>query len=247
MSIATYSKFARFKESIYSLPEHPVEEDLIHEDFLLERVEQKKLEVYYAPFEHVNENAKVVIVGITPGLHQMKKSFETVRNMRDETKEDNAILKQVKNNSSFEGPMRKNLVNMLDELNVHHYLGLSSTIELFGSASHLVQTTSILPYPVFRDGKNYSGATPQILKTPLLRSYALENFPTELSKLSNPLIIPLGVNVSRVLSYLSDNGYISSCSVLTGFPHPSGANGNRVKQFEEYKESMKKTIELYFR
>ena len=39
----------------------PAKDLLIWEDNL------KKLTCYYAPFEHVNEKAKIIIVGITPG------------------------------------------------------------------------------------------------------------------------------------------------------------------------------------
>ena len=74
MSIVDYSKFQTYKNLIQSLPVPFDTEALINDQFLLEKDEKKKLEIYYAPFGYVNENAKVVVVGITPGLHQMKKS-----------------------------------------------------------------------------------------------------------------------------------------------------------------------------
>ncbi len=246
MAIATYSKFTSFKESIHSLTNPVDQEELMNETFLLERDEKKNLEMYYAPFEHVNEHAKIVIVGITPGLHQMKKSFETVWNNDGEEMGDEEVLQKVKNHSSFEGPMRKNLITMLDELELHKYLNLASTSELFGPASHLVQTTSVLPYPVFYKGKNFSGSTPNILKTEVLHRYALNHLPIELDKLNNPLIVPLGVNVTKVLMHLAENNLISANSIVNGFPHPSGGNGHRHRQFEENKEIMKGTIGRYF-
>ena len=57
----------------------------------------KKLEIYYAPFEYVNENAKVVGVGITQGLHQMKKSYSTLINQQ---LLDDEVLHEVKHNSA---------------------------------------------------------------------------------------------------------------------------------------------------
>ncbi|MDP4549691.1 hypothetical protein Q9251_02200 [Alkalihalobacillus macyae] len=246
MAIATYSKFTSFKESIHSLTNPVDQEELMNKTFLLERDEKKNLEMYYAPFEHVNEHAKIVIVGITPGLHQMKKSFETVWNNDDDEIGDEEILQKVKNHSSFEGPMRKNLITMLDELELHQYLNLASTSELFGPASHLVQTTSVLPYPVFYKGKNFSGSTPNILRTEVLHRYALNHLPIELEKLNNPLIVPLGVNVTKVLMHLAENDLISANSLVNGFPHPSGGNGHRHRQFAENKEGMKETIRRYF-
>ncbi|KML31517.1 hypothetical protein [Rossellomorea marisflavi] len=245
MSIATYSTFNHYKATIQSLPS-PTQEALLDESFLLERDPKKKLEIYYAPFEHLNTNAKVVIVGITPGLHQMKKSFGTVWNLKESNLTDDEILHEVKKNSSFEGPMRKNLITMLDELNLPAHLGITSTSELFGSHSHLVQTTSVLPYPVFYNGKNYSGSTPNIVKTDLLRDYILQSFPKEMEHMDNPLIVPLGVNVSKALAYLSEQGLIDAACILDGFPHPSGGNGHRHRQFAENKEEMVEKVNFYF-
>ncbi|MBT2571539.1 hypothetical protein [Planococcus sp. ISL-110] len=246
MAIAKYTKFQQYKESIQSIPSSYTEESLIHEAFLLERDDKKKLEIYYAPFEYVNEGAKVIIVGITPGLHQMKKSFSTVIDAVETESDDEEILRQVKNNSSFEGAMRKNLVKMLDEIGVNGHLGLSSSLELFEEASHLVHTTSILAYPVFYNGKNYSGSTPNLLKNDILKKYLTENFAAELENFSDALIIPLGVNVSNALNYLADQGLVAPSNILSGFPHPSGGNGHRHKQFAENKAAMEEKLNNHF-
>lgn len=91
MSIADYSKFQNYKNLIQSLPMPLDNEALINEQFLLETDEKKKLDIYYAPFEYVNVNAKVVIVGITPGLHQMKKSYSTVLNVMGQPLSDEEV------------------------------------------------------------------------------------------------------------------------------------------------------------
>ncbi|MEH7226240.1 hypothetical protein V7112_20710 [Bacillus sp. JJ1566] len=246
MAIAAYSKFNTYKNHILSLPPDYKDENLKNETFLLDKDEKKNLEIYYAPFEHVNEAAKVVIVGITPGMHQMKKSYSTILDPKNKDLSDEQLLQHVKNNSSFEGPMRKNLIQMLDELGLHTYLDIASTGELFGAASHLVQTTSVITYPVFYKGKNYSGSTPKILKTDVLKKYVLECFVKEIQSLQNPLIIPLGVNVTGVLDFLSENDYVSPESVLYGFPHTSGGNGHRHRQFVENKDQMKQKLTTYF-
>lgn len=41
-------------------------------------------------------------------------------------------------------------------------------------------------------------------------------------------------------------GFIASHSVLLGFPHPSGGNGHRHRQFSENKDEMKKLLQQYF-
>ncbi|MEH7238186.1 hypothetical protein [Bacillus sp. JJ1562] len=246
MTIVPDSKFDTFKNKMMSLPEDYKEEDLKSETFLLDKDEKKHLEIYYAPFEYVNEAAKVMIVGITPGMHQMKKSFSTILDPKNKDLSDEQLLHQVKKNSSFEGPMRKNLIQMLDELGLHSYLEIASTSELFRAASHLVQTASVIRYPVFYKGKNYSGSTPKMLKTELLKKYIMESFTKELVSIQNPLIIPLGVNVTGVFNFFAEKGYVSPDSVLYGFPHTSGGNGHRHRQFAKNKEQMKRKLATYF-
>lgn len=246
MGIANFSKFTQYKDLIKALPAVYTDEMIKSEQFLLEREEKKKLEIYYAPFEYINELAKVVIVGITPGLHQMKKSYSTVINARGQLHGDEEILHEVKKNSSFEGTMRKNLVKMLDELGLHTYLNISSTLDLFDEASHLVHTASVLTYPVFFNGKNYSGTTPNILKTESLKKNIMEGFATEIGTIDRPLIIPLGVNVTKVLNYLAGQDYLDANNILLGFPHPSGGNGHRHNQFAANIEQMKMMLQHYF-
>ena len=245
MAIASYSKFNQFKQSIQSLSSIS-EVTIKSEQFLLEKDGKEQLEIYYAPFEYVNELAKVVIVGITPGLNQMKQSYSTVFNAEKANYNDEKLLSEVKNNSSFEGTMRKNLTQMLDELGLNEQLNISSTANLFDEASELVHTTSVITYPVFHKGGNYSGTTPNMLKTELLRSYISNQFVTELKEMNRPLIIPLGKKVSDVFDYLVEREHLDSKDILAGFPHPSGANGSRKKQFEANKEKMIEILHTHF-
>ncbi len=57
MSIAIYAKFSKYKELIQSLPAAFPVEAIINEQFLLDADTKKKIEIYYAPFEYVNEKA----------------------------------------------------------------------------------------------------------------------------------------------------------------------------------------------
>src|SRR5699024_1763866 len=80
--------------------------------------------------------------------------------------------------------------------------------------------TSLFPYTtLFRSS---------IWKTTMLKTYVLECFLKDVARLNHPLIIPLGVNVANVLAKLSESSaLIQERRILTGFPHPSGANGHR--------------------
>ncbi|PWX64518.1 hypothetical protein CYK85_04750, partial [Clostridium perfringens] len=60
------------------------------------------------------------------------------------------------------------------------------------------------------------------------------------------LLIPLGKAVEEVLFKLKEEGFISERQILKGFPHPSGANVNRIPQLKENKESMIKKIKEFY-
>ena len=104
-----------------------------------------------------------------------------------------------------------------------------------------MHTVSLIPYPVFVKKQNYTGHTPKLLKSDFLMKYIYENFINEIHKLDNfqdILLIPLGKAVEEVLCKLKDEGFIKENQILRGFPHPSGANVNRLVQLEENKENM---------
>ena len=62
-----------------------------------------------------------------------------------------------KNAASFSGPMRSNLVRMLVHFGLDGWLGLGSTMELFSPGNRLAHFTSALQFPVFVEGRNYTG------------------------------------------------------------------------------------------
>ena len=51
-------------------------------------------------------------------------------------------------------------------------------------------------------------------------------------------MIPLGKAVEEVFCKLKDENLIKDNQILMGFPHPSGANVNRLVQLEANKEKM---------
>ena len=80
--------------------------------------------------------------------------------------------------------------------------------------------------------------------------YIYENFINELKNLDKSdeiLLIPLGKAVEEVLIKLKEDGIIKEEQILIGFPHPSGANVNRVTQFENNKDNMIKFIKKHFK
>ena len=195
--------------------------------FLLEK--EKNIEIYYAPFDYINSKAKIVIVGITPGLQQMLQSYEVINQGKS--------LKEVKDLSSFKGSMRTSLIKYLDELKINDILKIKSCESLFNKNSKYLHTTSLVKCPVFDKGKNYSGAN--ILKKKILLDFIEKNFLEELKTFKQSIIIPLGNNVSSTIEYLNKKYNLKLACFLKGFPHPSGANARKNIQFKENKRNMK--------
>ena len=187
------------------------------------------IKVYYAPFDYINSKAKIMIVGITPGLQQMLQSFQVIN--------EGKSLKEVKDLSSFKGSMRTSLIKYLDELEVNKKLKIKSCESLFNKDSKYLHTTSLVKYPVFDKGKNYSGAN--ILKKKILIEFIEKNFLKELKTLKKAIIIPLGNTVSSTIEYLNNKYDLKLACFLKGFPHPSGANARKNIQFKENKRNMK--------
>jgi len=188
------------------------------------------IEVQYAPFEFINSQARVVLVGITPGRTQMVNALRECRRQLLAGASADDALKAAKQTGAFSGAMRPNLIALMNAIGLDRWLGLSSCEALFGPASHLVQTTSVLRNPVFVKGENYNG-TPRMTTNPLLRQQLLEGFAQDAKALSRAVFLPLGEKVSEGLHWLADKGALDRARILDGLPHPSGANAERIAYF----------------
>lgn len=223
-------------------------EELFKPELLVEK--QGDIEIYYAPHnEYLNPEARIFIVGITPGFQQMSTAIAAARQGIAEKKSIEEIQYDCKAAARFSGSIRRNIISMLDEIGLNEKLHLSSCSELFEQQDKLLHTISLIPYSVFVKGNNYSGHTPKLTKNEMLMSYVYDNFISEYRKLihrDNLLIIPLGSAVEAVLLQLETEGLIVKNSILKGFPHPSGANVNCRTKFNEEKEGMMKLLDETF-
>lgn len=197
----------------------------------LKMADDDKLSVYYAPFDYINHDAKIVICGITPGYQQADLALAEAQRQLVAGCSQETAKQKAKETASFGGPMRSNLIALLDYIGVNQLLVLESCELLFSSHAHYVHYTSALRYPVFVDGQNYSG-TPAMLSRPLLKQQIDQYLADEVASLpSDCLYIPLGPKVSQVFDYLIKQGKVKTERVLNGLPHPSGANAERISYF----------------
>src|SRR5690606_14468063 len=114
-------------------------------------------------------------------------------------------------------------------------LGIQSTGSLWNKDAARVHFTSVLRYPVFLNGANYSGA-PSMLTTPLLRKQLMTWFAREMASLPKAIFVPLGPKVAEAMEAIARQIGIDSRQVLAGMPHPSGANAERIAFFLGRKE-----------
>jgi hypothetical protein len=190
----------------------------------------KRVQMIYAPFDHVNRKARIVIVGMTPGRVQASNALRAAQRALLSSGTVDQAAAEAKAFASFSGPMRANLVRLLDRIGIAKWLGIASTAQLWSDRTDLVHFTSALRYPVFVDGENWSGQ-PDMVRTPELRRW-LEAFTgTELADLRGAVFVPLGPKVSAALQHLASKGLLDGTRILKGLPHPSGANAERIAFF----------------
>ncbi len=191
---------------------------------------------YYAPFEFVNESAKVVICGITPGIQQATVAIKAAKEGIEQGLSATEVLRHAKHSASFAGAMRRNLAEMMDFIGLQHWLGIDSCGDLFQTRQDLVHFTSALRNPVLDQSQNFSGGRAMISN-----SYLWDQIQTglvaEIRSLPDDCVfIPLGQGVDAVFEKLASEGVIERNRVLSGLPHASGANAERIAYFCQRKE-----------
>lgn len=211
-------------------------QDLIAEDNLdaqddrLLIAKEGSLSIHYAPFEYINTSARLVIVGLTPGIHQATVSLNAFREAILKGESHEKALKDAKETASFSGPMRNNLINILNHINVNKVIGIDDCAQLFDIRRDLVHYTSVIRNPAFKNGKNYSGS-PRVLSNALLNNHLNGCFYEECKQLPDAIYLPLGSEVVSVLEDMVKKDILCESQILFGLPHPSGANAERIAYF----------------
>jgi hypothetical protein len=191
--------------------------------------EEARYAVYYAPFDHLNPKARLVLVGLSPGRAQALVALETARRELLAGSDDVTAAAAAKHAASWSGPIRRNLVRMLDFLGVAARLDIASTAELWTKRTDLVHFSAALRYPVFVGAKNFNGAG--VERSPFLLGQVDSYFAAECAQLTHAMFIPLGAAAQVACDRVVARGLIRPEQVLAGLPHPSGANAERVAYF----------------
>ena len=149
------------------------------------------------------------------------------------------IARRSKARASFGGSMRKTLVSLLNFIGINQLIRRPSTAGLWSKDEELVHFTSCLRYPVFVEGKNYSGQ-PDILRSDLLRNQLEMWLVEEMQALPDAIWIALGDRAGVAARHAAGLSGLSEDNLVIGLPHPSGANNERVA----YLFGQKSRIEL---
>jgi hypothetical protein len=230
MSTTAPATFSAFRDLILGTdPDAVATPAQIPDGFLLARAGQ--LSAHYIPFDYVNRTARLVLVGISPGFVQWKNAVREARRLLAHGAPEDDVLRAAKYTGAFSGAIRPNLVALLDHVGLQRWLGIASCATLFGEHAHLMHVTAVLRHPVFVDDKNYNGAAPNMLTTPLLQAQLLDYFALEAGALPDAVYVPLGPKVGLALDWLARRGVLPAERILHGIPHPSGANAERIAYF----------------
>lgn len=223
---------ARHLDTLASLPSDLAAADVERPELVLYR--DSRMSVLLTPFDDCNPAARVALVGLTPGRHQLHSALTAAAaTLRGGQGIDEAVLR-AKGQAAFAGRMRVNLIRMLDDIGVHHALGLRSCEALFDDRRELATSTSAVCHAVFvRAGKNYGG-TPPVDRHPLLAAFARQVLAANLAMAPDALVVPLGDAAAAAVA-LTD---VKPERVLRGFPHPSPGNGHRVRKYAEAREDL---------
>ena len=98
--------FQAFKQTIVDCTDTFSQTDA----FLMNRetISGNILEEFYIPFDYVNENAKIFVIGITPGITQWASAVEEAQRAIHEGCSDEETLRRAKTTGAFSGDLRSN-------------------------------------------------------------------------------------------------------------------------------------------
>ena len=199
-----------------------------HPDTLL--VKEPPYEIFYIPFEHVNRGARLVIVGITPGMNQLEMAYAETQRLLNLGTSTTEVLEAVKTLAAFGGEaMRPNLLRMLRHFNFAKILGIRDEADLWDGAAALLHSTSVVPHAAFKNSKMFSGSFDEIIKVDALRQWFESDFVASLSALAtDALYVALGKTPYDALKHCVGLGVIKENQLLGAMAHPSRRGGSQV-------------------
>jgi hypothetical protein len=190
-------------------------------------------EVYYIPFEWTNPDAKLVVVGITPGPTQLELAYRTASSKIKVGLDEEGILKAAKMHGAFGGAtMRPNLIRMMAHFGFADLFGVDRVEDFWGHSAGVFMGTSVVPHAAFRRGKPFAGSFEDIMKSTALTECFLYDFVPSLKDIpATARFVALGDTPLQALSWCVRNGHLMEEQVMGAFAHPSTSGGSAVDAY----------------
>ena len=245
LSIEPYAAAIKALPPVEPLQEHNLRIRRFRHDWV------DDVQIYYAPLDYVNENARLTVVGITPSWAVMEMAYSQARRDLRDGRSFEDVCRRALQRAAFGSrkradPTRTNLVSMLAAVGIPSALGSRSSADLFERRPELAHWTSVIRYPTFVKDDGYSGTRPDMLTHPTLRRYVDDTLASEVQQTPDALFVPLGTKVNAVFRHLEREGVVSASQVLWGMPHPSPGNGRRQQQFAERQPLLTEAVSEWF-
>jgi hypothetical protein len=190
-------------------------------------------EIYYIPFEWTNPEARLVVVGITPGPTQLELAYRTASSKIKVGLDDEGVLKAAKMHGAFGGAsMRPNLVRMMEHFGFADLFGVDRVEDFWGRSADRFMGTSVVPHAAFRRGKPFAGSFEDIMKSNALTECFLYDFVPSLKDIPDTArFVALGDTPLRALAWCVRNGHLREEQVMGAFSHPSTSGGSAVDAY----------------
>lgn len=189
-----------------------------------------KYSCFYAPFDWINEQADIVLIGITPGKQQAEAALIELQRQLKKGASAEEAARLAKLEASFKGTMRTIASQLMDHFGLQKVFGLPTCDELFTRSIHRAHFTSVLCYPVLETGKqgwkDFSGDE-KIMSRSSLRKMIDDIFVPEIERFPKAWLVPFGPTPAIVLEALGERGIVDMGRVLSGLNHPAGTQWNR--------------------
>ncbi|MGY4319704.1 hypothetical protein [Bradyrhizobium sp. JR3.5] len=190
-------------------------------DEALGLVQEAGYSAFFAPFDWIDDEADIVIVGVTPGTQQALEALLSFRALLAAGGSLDEAAHRAKRAASFKGSMRPLGERLMDHFDLHRLFGLASTLDLFVSAARRAHFTSALRYPVLKKSGNYAGDS-RITARPFMGRMIEGNLAVDLAMLPKAWLVAFGPNALRALEHLAAIGRLDGARILGGLLHPGG-------------------------
>jgi hypothetical protein len=202
--------------------------DYTNRDFLLGS--ERGYDVFYVPFELINPDAKLALVGITPGPRQMAKAYIVAQQAIRAGLSNEEVLLNAKQAAAFDG-MRDRINVMLDHFEIPRHLGIPGAASLWNTYFKDFQPISVIPNAAFASGP-FNGPFSEVLDVSLLLHQFEKIFIPSIEKLgSRTIYIAMGPIADEALRWCAARGVIMENQLLGYFPHASPSSGSQFAYF----------------